>query len=281
MLGYIYQIINKVDGRRYIGQTINLEKRKQTHFSKLRKNEHPNYLLQNAWNQWGEENFQFVYEEFEIEDEDTLNKKEISTIKKYNSYLDGYNRTAGGQGGIIKRKLTYEDFCFIYYGCQWAGMTEKIAKYLEIDSSTVSSILREKSHKDYLLQSKNLSKEDIAKIQQNFKEIFNISKEKLPDKNRCTSHLTEDEYFYCLCIASTYGRGIEAALGKYFNKHKSFLSNGLKGKNTGKVKRAQERLKSLTFNEVEQIGIKKFEEWEIDKYSKIKIKKEFNSKWRN
>ena len=32
MKGYIYQIINKVDGRRYIGQTINLEKRKWVHF---------------------------------------------------------------------------------------------------------------------------------------------------------------------------------------------------------------------------------------------------------
>ena len=94
-----------------------MHKRKQTHFSKLRNNKHPNILLQQAWNEWGEENFSFEYEEIEIKDENTLNEAEINTIAKYNSYLNGYNRTPGGQGGILKRKLSYEDFCFIYYGC--------------------------------------------------------------------------------------------------------------------------------------------------------------------
>jgi hypothetical protein len=115
--------------------------------------------LQQAWNEWGEENFQFVYEEYEIVDDNTLNEKEIETISKYGSFENGYNRTAGGQGGILKRKLTYEQFCFIYYGCQWQGMTEKVAKYLSIDSSTVSAILREKAHADYLLKSKELTQE--------------------------------------------------------------------------------------------------------------------------
>lgn len=281
MKGYIYQIINKVDGRRYVGQTINLEKRKQTHFSKLRKNQHPNKLLQDAWNEWGEENFSFIYEEVDIKDNNTLNEAEINTISKYNSYLDGYNRTPGGQGGIIKRKLTYEDFCFIYYGCQWQGMTEKIANYLHIDASTVSSILREKAHLDYLIRSKELSKEEIEKIQFEFKEIFNIPKDKEKDKNRVPTHISEEEYFYCFCIASTYGRGIETALGNFFNKHKTFLSNGIKGKVSGKVVSAKNKFLQLPKEEIEQIGEMKFKEWELDKYSKIKIKKEINDKWRN
>ena len=119
MIGYIYQIINKVDGKRYVGQTIDLQKRKNTHFNELKRNAHPNPLLQEAWNTWGEENFSFVYEEYEILDEDTLNQKEIETIAKYDSFNNGYNRTAGGQGGPIRRKLTFEQFCFIYYGCKW------------------------------------------------------------------------------------------------------------------------------------------------------------------
>jgi hypothetical protein len=40
-------------------------------------------------------------------------------------------------------------------------MTEKVANYLGIDSSTVSSILREKAHFDYLLKSKELTPEEI------------------------------------------------------------------------------------------------------------------------
>lgn len=281
MIGYIYQIINKVDGRRYIGQTIDLKKRKQTHFNNLRNNKHPNNLLQNAWNEWGEENFSFEYEEIEITDKDTLNEAEISTIKKYNSYLDGYNRTPGGQGGTIRKKLSYEDFCFIYYGCQWQGMTEKIAKYLGIDSSTVSSVLREKAHLDYLIRSQELTKEEIEEIQSNFKKIFNIPKNKPKDKNRVPTHISEDEYFYCLCIASTYGRGIEAALGKFFNKHKSFLTNGTKGKVKGKAISAKNRFLKLSKEECERIGEEKFIEWELDKYSSITIKKQINDKWRN
>lgn len=281
MKGYIYQIINKVDGRRYVGQTINLHKRKQTHFSKLRNNKHPNILLQQAWNEWGEENFSFEYEEIEIKDENTLNEAEINTIAKYNSYLNGYNRTPGGQGGILKRKLSYEDFCFIYYGCQWQGMTEKIGKYLGIDSSTISSILREKSHSDYLIRSKQLSKQEIKDIQIKFRKIFNIPLDKEKDDNRIPSHISEEEYFYCFCIASTYGRGIETALGRYFEKHKSFLSNGMKGKLKGKVFTARESFLKLSKEECERIGEEKFKEWELDKYSKIEIKRESNDKWRN
>ena len=281
MKGYIYQIINKVDGRRYVGQTINLHKRKQTHFSKLRNNKHPNILLQQAWNEWGEENFSFEYEEIEIKDENTLNEAEINTIAKYNSYLNGYNRTPGGQGGILKRKLSYEDFCFIYYGCQWQGMTEKIGKYLGIDSSTISSILREKSHSDYLIRSKQLSKQEIKDIQIKFRKIFNIPLDKEKDDNRVPSHISEEEYFYCFCIASTYGRGIETALSRYFEKHKSFLSNGMKGKLKGKVFTARESFLKLSKEECERIGEEKFKEWELDKYSKIEIRRESNDKWRN
>ena len=86
MKGYIYSIINKVDGKRYVGQTIDLERRKNTHYSKLRKNEHPNHLLQQAWNDWGEESFKFEYREYEIEDAKELNKLEIEEIKKFNSF---------------------------------------------------------------------------------------------------------------------------------------------------------------------------------------------------
>lgn len=281
MKGYIYQIINKIDGRRYIGQTINLEKRKQAHFNNLRKNKHPNILLQQAWNDWGEESFSFEYREVEIIDENTLNNEEIKEIKKYNSYLDGYNRTPGGQGGTIRRKLSYEDFCFIYYGCQWQGMSEKVASFLKIDSSTVSSILREKAHLDYLLRSQQeLKSDDILKIKQNFRETFNIPLEKAEDQNRIPIHVSEEEYYYCFCIASTYGRGIEAALGRYFDKHKSFLSNGIKGKTNGKVATAYKKFLKLSAEESDQLGEEKFKEWELDKYSKIPIKKQSNNKWR-
>lgn len=280
MKGYIYHIINKIDGKRYIGQTIDIERRRKTHLNRLRKNKHPNIQLQQAWNEWGEESFMFIYEEYEYEKEGFLNNKEIEQIQLYNSFVNGYNRTAGGQGGIARRSLTYEQYCFIYYGCQWQGMTEKIAHYLGIDSSTVSSVLRKKAHLDYLQKSQELSEKDIEKIKQQFKEVFNIPYDKTPDNNRTPSHVSENDYYYCFCITSTYGRGIDAALARYFDKHKTFLTNGFKCGKQGVIHRAYQRFLQLSPEEIEKIGEEKFQEWHIQNYSKRKIEKSLNNRWR-
>lgn len=277
MKGYIYQIINKVDGKRYVGQTIDIERRKKQHLTKLQNNTHPNTKLQQAWNEWGQESFYFDYEEFE--DSAILDKKEIETIEKFDSFKNGYNMTPGGQNGGTRSKLSYSEYCFVYYGCQWQGMTEKIGKYLKVDSACISSILREKSYKNYLEMSKELTQTEIQEIQNHFREVFNIPEDKLPDSQRVPSHLTKEEYLYCFCITSSYGRGIEALLGRYFDKHKSFLSNGAKSKK-GIVASALDQYQKLSDEEIFKIGIEKFSEWELDKYSNRKINQEFHARWR-
>ena len=56
----IYEILNIVTNDYYIGQAVNLRERKNKHFSLLRKNEHSNSHLQNAFNKYKEESFEFV-----------------------------------------------------------------------------------------------------------------------------------------------------------------------------------------------------------------------------
>lgn len=53
----IYKIINKVDGRYYIGSSYNIEKRWITHKSHLNNQRHVNTFLQRAWNKYGSDNF--------------------------------------------------------------------------------------------------------------------------------------------------------------------------------------------------------------------------------
>lgn len=60
MISGIYKILNKVNMKFYIGSTINFNKRFQSHRYLLRKNNHENILLQNAWNKYGEECFEFI-----------------------------------------------------------------------------------------------------------------------------------------------------------------------------------------------------------------------------
>ncbi len=55
----IYQIINKVNGKRYIGSAVNIKTRWSQHISDLRKKKHHSRQLQNSWNKYGENNFVF------------------------------------------------------------------------------------------------------------------------------------------------------------------------------------------------------------------------------
>lgn len=56
---YIYEIISKLSGIKYIGSTVNFKARFDNHKRDLRKNDHHNQYLQNSWNKYGEENFEF------------------------------------------------------------------------------------------------------------------------------------------------------------------------------------------------------------------------------
>lgn len=55
----IYEIKHKVDGRRYIGSSINIEARFSQHRRELKRNVHPNQKLQHAWNKYGANAFSF------------------------------------------------------------------------------------------------------------------------------------------------------------------------------------------------------------------------------
>ena len=90
MIG-IYKIENLINGKVYIGQSVNIKERwnehklinSRTSKDALKKQKYPLYL---AFQKYGLENFSFeVLEECSLEDLDT---KEQFYIKKYNSYVD-------------------------------------------------------------------------------------------------------------------------------------------------------------------------------------------------
>jgi len=56
----LYFILNTTNGKKYIGSsTMRILKRLQHHYCELRRNNHKNTHLQNAWNLYGESNFIF------------------------------------------------------------------------------------------------------------------------------------------------------------------------------------------------------------------------------
>lgn len=72
LAGVIYKIINKIDGKYYVGSSIEIKRRWRNHRNCLRSNKHHNNYLQNAWNKYGPETFDFVIVEADITEKDLL-----------------------------------------------------------------------------------------------------------------------------------------------------------------------------------------------------------------
>lgn len=97
----IYMIQNTTNGKIYIGQAIDIEKRWKRHVWELDNNRHINKHLQNAWNKDKKENFEFsIMCECEENQLNTLEEYYIFTLESYIEEV-GYNKTCGGSSGRL------------------------------------------------------------------------------------------------------------------------------------------------------------------------------------
>tara|TARA_R110000824_G_scaffold156110_14_gene329003 strand:+ start:40 stop:558 length:519 start_codon:yes stop_codon:yes gene_type:complete len=91
----IYEIINKENGKVYIGQTKSYKRRWATHRGKLERGEHRNYRLRKDCDQYGIDVFEFrIVEEFmpDTESEFLLEKERETIIKYIREGKDLYNK---------------------------------------------------------------------------------------------------------------------------------------------------------------------------------------------
>ena len=99
----VYKITNMVNGKVYIGQAKDIEKRWKAHENTHTNKNSDEYeqVLYRAMRKYGFKNFSF--EILMLCEEDLLNLMEIYYIQQYNSYIhfensNGYNMTLGGDG---------------------------------------------------------------------------------------------------------------------------------------------------------------------------------------
>lgn len=97
--GYIYQIINTINNKSYIGYTNNLEKRIYHHIKYL----HGKTILSKAITKYGSENF--IVKILEQPLKCDLQQREKYWIRFYNTNNIGYNLTDGGDGGATYGRL--------------------------------------------------------------------------------------------------------------------------------------------------------------------------------
>ena len=157
----IYQIRNLVNGKVYIGSTINLNKRKLKHFNLLKNNKHDNSHLQSSFNKHSEQNFIFEVIE-EVQEKTNL-------IEREQFYLDA-----------LKPE---------YNICKIAGNTLGTKRSVETKMKMSEAQKGEKHH----FFGKNHSKEAKQKMSESKKDkhLSEETKQKISQSN-CGNHHSEE-----------------------------------------------------------------------------------------
>ena len=93
----IYAIVNTLTGKHYIGYTKNIKRRFCEH---MRAESSRSTTLAKAIRKYGKENFNLTVIYQSLDGEHCMNEMESYFIRVYDSYENGYNMTAGGEGTI-------------------------------------------------------------------------------------------------------------------------------------------------------------------------------------
>lgn len=102
----VYMIRNKINNKKYIGITTNSFAERYPHGIRAHHNPH----LRNSVKKYGQENFEVILLEKNVEDMETLCKLEEMYIKKYDTCNPdkGYNKSLGGLGVRLPHPFTEE-----------------------------------------------------------------------------------------------------------------------------------------------------------------------------
>lgn len=138
MDGKIYKIINDLNDKVYVGQTIRtLDQRFQKHCS-LSDDKNHTMAIKKAIHKYGKNHFMIVLiEELKNCNQEILNDREIYWINYYDSYNKGYNLTKGGQFCGRNQKLSTEDEKKLIELYQKGYSSIKLSKVFNIDKTTV------------------------------------------------------------------------------------------------------------------------------------------------
>lgn len=195
----IYCITNLVNGKVYIGQSVNIEKRWVHHKTTLRHNMHINKHLQSAWNKYGEQNFEFIIlHECIYED---LDRYEIYYIEKYNSIENGYNLLRGGSNGnrftqIVIDKMKSSQAKRYSDVKAHQKLSSSIQKFMDSENGDLWKEKQSKKRKEYYLNEENrLKHSEILKealsLEENKLKISMAQKKRFSSENGKQEKITQ------------------------------------------------------------------------------------------
>lgn len=138
MNGKIYKIINDINDKVYVGQTIRtLSERFQKHcnYSDDKGN---TMAIKKAIHKYGRSHFSIILiEELKDCNQEILNEREICWIAYYNAYNNGYNLTKGGQFCGHAQKLSIEEESKLVKLYKEGCSAAELSKMFNINRTTV------------------------------------------------------------------------------------------------------------------------------------------------
>lgn len=114
-----------------------VHERFKAHLKPSKRKKNGSYKIYNAMNKYGAENFYVETLEENIPLEE-LNEKEIEYIAQYDSYVNGYNSTSGGDGRIINKLNNEEELLSL---AQSGVSAEELAKKFNVHTATIHRTL--------------------------------------------------------------------------------------------------------------------------------------------
>ena len=152
-MAYIYQIINDINDKIYVGKTeFSIEKRFKEHCQDAFREHNEKRPLYSAMRKYGVEHFHIEL----IEETDKPEERERYWIEQKRSFKNGYNATLGGDG---KRYIDYDLVITTYRKIQNASKT---AEMLGICEDSVIKIL--KSRDEPIISSQEVVIRQFGKI---------------------------------------------------------------------------------------------------------------------
>jgi len=217
--GYVYAITNTVNGGSYIGSTTNLASRWKTHRYLLRKGKHHSFILQKAWDKYGETSFSFAPILVCSKHMRGFYENALIKLARYNVVkTDVFKEVCGAKisAALRGRKKTESHRKAISAGKTGVAMGDSFKQKARLRQLGVSLSSATRSRlSDSLKQARHDEKEASRQL-----SILVYSKFKLGDsvEGLCRLHGITSATFYNHCVAmnlpSVKHKAIELAVGK-------------------------------------------------------------------
>lgn len=184
-MAYIYQIINDINNKIYIGKTeFSIDKRFKEHCSDAFKERNEKRPLYSAMRKYGIEHFHIEL----IEETDNPEEKEKYWIEQKQSFKNGYNATLGGDG------KKYLDYDLIIASYKEIKSIKDTAVSLGISSDSVSNVLR--ANNISIITSSEVIQKKYGKVV-NMYDLQNTFLKTFPSVNAAAKYMVENNLTGC------------------------------------------------------------------------------------